>query len=417
MKTLVSFGLVVSLTMLSCLPAQSQTSNSWPQWRGPNRTDISEESGLLQQWPQSGPQLLWSFDRAGIGYSGFSIVDDRLFTMGADDDNEFVLCLSVSDGQELWRTSVGKRYTNSWGDGPRSTPTISNGHAFVLSARGDLCCLNVADGNIEWQQNLTDFGGKIPGWGYCESVLVDQGQVVCTPGGSQGAIIAFDEKTGQRKWQSSLFTGQAQYSSIIVADHSDKRHYVQLTFKNVVGIDPDDGSVVWKVKWPGSTAVIPTPIFVDDHVYVSSGYGVGSKLIDISDLDNPKEVWFSKEMKNHHGGVIHFDGHFYGYSDGYGWVCQSKEDGKRVWNNKDDLGKGAIGYADGRFYLISEKSGDVVLIDASPDGWKERGRFQLSPQSKQRKRRGGIWVHPVIVNGNLFLRDQEKIFRYDVRQQ
>lgn len=389
--------------------------DDWPQWRGANRDDISTETGLLEQWPEGGPDLVWHVSNGGDGYSGFSVVANRLYTMGADDDSEFALCLDASTGEEIWRQSFDKRYENGWGDGPRGTPAVSGDRVLVLSASGTVACLSTDDGSVRWTQSLTEMGGAIPGWGYSESVLIDGDQVVCTPGGGDGAIVALDINSGEVNWRSILFTQPAHYSSIIIADHPDKRHYVQLTEKAFAGIDPDDGSVLWQMPWRGRTAVIPTPIYHDKKVYITSGYGVGSTMVDISDVANPAEVWMNKVMKNHHGGVVLVDGHLYGYSDGPGWVCQNLETGESIWNEKQQLGKGAIGYADGRFYLVAEQSGEVALIDATTDGWRERGRFTLEPQSSGRKPRGKIWVHPVISDGRLFLRDQEMIWCFDVK--
>ncbi len=408
-------GLAMIGVMFSSISlAMAATMDDWPQWRGANRDDVSTESGLLQEWPSEGPATVWTSFVAGDGYSGFAIVGDRMFTVGADEANEYAICLNADDGSVIWRQNIDERFTNKWGDGPRCTPTISGDKVFVLSARGTVACLNGSDGSVVWTQKLTDLGGEAPYWGYSESVLIDNGKVLCTPGGDQGAIAALDEKTGDLIWQSSEFTDPAQYSSIIVANHSQKPHYVQLTMTSLAGIDPADGSLLWRHDFPGKIAVIPTPIFFDDKVYVTAGYGAGSKLIDISNLEEPREVWSNKTMKNHHGGVILIGEHLYGYSDGVGWVCQDKTTGERVWNNKDDLGKGAIGYADGRFYLLAESSGEVVLIDATPAGWQERGRFTLQPQSEQRKPDGAIWVHPTIANGRLYLRDQEIIYCFDV---
>jgi outer membrane protein assembly factor BamB len=402
-------SLFASLSVVNAAPIQD-----WPQFRGPNRDEISSETNLLESWPEGGPEQVWQTDIGGAGYAGFSVVAGRLYTMGADADNEFVLCLDAKDGSEIWKQPIDSRYSNSWGDGPRSTPTIAGDNAFVISALGKVTCLSIKDGSIVWTQSLTELGGSVPGWGYCESVLVDGDQVVCTPGGVQGAIVALDVTTGEPRWQSSLFTANAHYSSIIIADHPDKRHYVQLTEKAFVGIDPANGVVLWQQDWRGSTAVIPTPIYKDQTVYITSGYGAGSTLIDISDLKNPKEIWFNTNMKNHHGGVVLLDGNYYGYSDDTGWICQSAKTGEIVWGEKEELGKGAISYADGHFYLLAENTGEVVLIDASPEGWNEKGRFTPSPLSKNRKPQGKIWVHPVISNGKLYLRDQEMIWCYDI---
>lgn len=388
----------------------------WPQWRGPDRTDVSTEAGVLKSWPEAGPGRLWVNEDAGIGYAGFAVVGGRLYTMGARGDATFVIALSVADGEELWAARVGEMLNNGWGDGPRGTPTLDAGLVYALGGRGDLVCLRAADGRELWRRNMKEFGGRVPGWGYTESVLVDGPRVVCTPGESDGAMVALDKRTGKLLWQCEEFKDGAQYSSIIVANHSGKRQYIQLTQKSVVGVDAETGALLWRSDWPGRTAVIPTPIYHNGHVYVTSGYGVGCKLIRLDENHNASDVWDNKHMKNHHGGVILLDGHVYGYSDNVGWVCQDFRSGEIVWREKEKLGKGAIAHSDGRFYCLEEDSGTLVLIDASPEGWRERGRFRLEPQSGKRSRRGKVWTHPVISDGRLYLRDQEVISCYDVRE-
>jgi outer membrane protein assembly factor BamB len=179
-------------------------------------------------------------------------------------------------------------------------------------------------------------------------------------------------------------------------------------------VDPANGGLLWKSDWPGRTAVIPTPIADDNKIFIASGYGVGCKLVEINRDQSIRDVWMNTNMKNHHGGVILLDGHLYGFSDGFGWVCMRLDNGELVWREKDKLGKGAISYADGKFYLLEEGSGEVVLIDATTKGWSEKGRFKLDPQTENRSPKGKIWVHPVIVNGRMYLRDQELFFSYDV---
>src|SRR5690606_33684454 len=254
-----------------------------------------------------------------------------------------------------------------------------------------------------------------PKWGYTESVLVDGDRVICTPGGSKGTMAALDRATGKTLWQSKEWTDGAHYSSPLVREIHGVRQYIQLTEKTLAGVRASDGKVLWRSPWPGTIAVIPTPIEHENHVYVTSGYGVGSKLVEVAKDFSVKEVYFNKNMKNHHGGVIRVGEHLYGYSDGVGWLCQDFKSGEIVWREKDKLGKGAIACADGMLYCLSEQDGSVVLIDASPKGWNERGRFVLDPKSKSRSPRGAIWTHPVISNGRLYLRDQEYIYCYDVK--
>jgi outer membrane protein assembly factor BamB len=364
---LVSFGLGTALSL----------GDDWPQWRGQNRDDVSTEDGLLTEWPEGGPPSLWRNEKCGLGYAGFSVVGDRLFTMGQEDGKQFLICLNADQGTENWRTEFGGDYQNNWGDGPRSTPTVDGDEVFALSADGVLFCAEAATGKKIWSVNLTDFGGKIPGWGYCESVLVDGDRVVCTPGGGQGAVVALKRSNGEMIWQSKDITEDAHYSSIVPATIDGKKQYVQLMVTSLVGIDPENGSVIWTASFPGRVAVIPTPIVHNNSVYVSSGYNAGCQRVDVSG-ESATIAWSNKVMKNHHGGVVRLDDHLFGYSDNVGWVCQDWNTGESVWAEKSKLGKGAIAYAGERLYCISESNGEVVLLEPSTSGWKEHGRFTLS---------------------------------------
>jgi outer membrane protein assembly factor BamB len=387
----------------------------WPQWRGPQRDGISRETGLLKQWPGEGPKRVWLFDKAGAGYSGFSIAGGKLFTLGTIDNNEALLALDANTGKQLWTAPIGEILQNNWGNGPRGTPTVDGDRVYALGGQGTLVCASVRDGKVLWKRTMQELGGKTPGWGYTESVLVDGPRVVCTPGGKEGTVAALDKMTGKLLWQSKDWTSGAQYSSIVPAKIGGQAQYVQLVMDSFAGINPDDGKVFWHVPFPGKTAVIPTPVVHDNHVLVTAGYGVGSKMVKINQGNQPADVYENKIMKNHHGGVILVGDHVYGYSDGIGWLCMDFKTGNQVWAERQKLGKGAIGCADGMLYCLDEGKGTVVLTEASPAGWNEKGRFTLEPQSATRSPQGRIWTHPVIANGRLYLRDQEFIYCFDVK--
>jgi outer membrane protein assembly factor BamB len=387
----------------------------WPAWRGANRDDHSPDKGLLKQWPAGGPKKLWVFDNAGLGYAGYSIVGGKLFTMGLRGDMEHLIAVDAGSGKELWATEIGPIYKNRWGDGPRGTPTVDSGKVYAMSGQGYLICADAATGKEVWKVKMTDFGGKIQNWGYTESPLVDGDKVICTPGGPQGTLLALNKNTSRKIWQTSEWTDVAQYSSPIVVTHNGARQYIQLTMQTLAGVNATDGKVLWQSPWPGKTAVIPTPIFKDGYVYIASGYGVGCKLVKLEPGHRVTEVYSNTTMVNHHGGVILVGDHLYGYSDGArAWVCQDFKTGVEVWSSKN-LGKGAIHYADGMLYCLEENTGTLALIEASPKGWNEKGRFQLQPQTTRRSPQGKIWTHPVVINGKLYLRDQEYIVCYDVK--
>lgn len=418
-----SVQLVVASFFLSNLFPSSLDAQEWPHWRGPNRNDKSSETGLLTEWPKDGPTQTWLYKDAGRGFAGFSVVGDRLFTLGQRDDKQYAICLDASTGKETWRTEISGSYTEQFGDGPRSTPAVDGKHVYVMCANGTLACLEFETGKSVWQIKMQDFGGTIPQWGYAESPMVDGDLVVCTPGGEQGAMLAVNKLTGEKVWQTKPVTVQvdnetsppakAHYSSILPITWNDKRQYVQLTVFAVIGVDAADGTILWQEYWPGRIAVIPSPIFDDGQIYVTSGYAIGSKLIQLEPDHKVKELWFTKAMMNHHGSVILHEDHFYGSSE-RGFVCQKRSDGKIAWANRK-IRKGAVLYAEGLFYHVQEDDGRVRLFSATPTGPESKGSFVLSPQSEQR-RGGKVWVHPVISNGRLFLRDQEYIYCYDIKQ-
>lgn len=400
---------LLSLTLLTAASAAD-----WPTFRGADRSDISQETGLLKTWPADGPKRVWLNEDAGLGYSGFAVVGGTVYTMGARDAVEYVIAIDAETGKEKWSAESGALLTNGWGDGPRATPTVDDGKVYALSGKGILVCLEATAGKELWRANMTDLGGKVPGWGYCESPLIVGDLVVVTPGGSQGTLAAFDKKSGAKTWQSKDWMDAAQYASAIAVEHNGAKQIIQLTMKSIAGVNATNGDVLWRTEFPGKTAVIPTPIFSAGQVFVAAGYGVGCKSVKIGADNAVSDVYANTDMVNHHGGVILHEGHLYGYSDKGGWTCMDFKTGEVKWQEKQALGKGAIHCADGMFYLLEENTGTLVLIAASPDAWKEKARFTLSPQTTQRNPKGKVWTHPVISGGKLFLRDQELLSCFDV---
>jgi outer membrane protein assembly factor BamB len=408
--------LVWSLALFVC-GAISAQGNDWPQWRGVNRDDICTETGLLQQWPAGGPRLLWKATELGAGYSGLAVVGPHIYTAGAKGEFTYVMALNAADGKQVWSSKLGHTEAPGGFEGPRGTPTVDGDLLFALDQSGALACFQTADGKLVWQKDfIKDFGGESPRWGFAESPLVDGDKLVITPGGSEGSIVALDKKTGTLLWRSQGFTDEPHYSSLIIAEIAGVRQYIQLTSASVVGVAAADGKVLWRAARKGNVAVVPTPIYSDGYVYVSSGYGNGCNLFKVTASDgkfSASQVYANKVMGNHHGGVIKVGGFLYGYSDGKGWTCQDFKDGQVRWQDKDHLGKGSLAYADGRFYLRSEdKRGTIALIEATPTSYEEHGRFDQPDRSDKNS-----WPHPVIAEGKLFLRDQDVLLCYQVKAQ
>jgi outer membrane protein assembly factor BamB len=402
------------LVIANSLPAAI---GDWPQWRGANHDDISTETGLLQDWPEGGPKLAWEVKGLGTGFASVSILGDRIYTAGDKGGQSMVEALSLADGKPVWAARIGKagEVGNPPFEGPRGTPSTDGGLVFAVNQWGELVCVEATSGKELWRKDYTkDFGGTLPDWGYAESPLLDGDKVVVTPGGGRGAVVALNKKTGSVLWQSKEFTDAAHYASLIVAEPGGVRQYIALTPSSVAGISAADGRLLWKASRKGQTAVIPTPIFSDGFVYVTSGYGAGCNLFKLNSNSGSfsvEQVYANKVIVNHHGGVVKIGDFIYGFSDSKGWTCQDFKSGEAKWQDKQKLGKGSLVFADGRLYLRQEdKKGIVALIEASSEGYREHGRFDQPDRSSQKS-----WPHPVVAQGKLFLRDQDVLLCYDVK--
>ena len=419
-----SAALLFAATAVAAIAA-----NDWPQWGGPRRNGCSPETGLLKQWPQQGPPLVWKTTGLGAGYSGVTLAGERVYTAGDKADANYVLALNRADGTLVWSAKLGKAGAPGWGGfaGPRASVTIDGERLYAVGQYGELVCVQAADGKELWRQSYTeDFGSKVPEWGFSESVLVDGDRVVCTPGSPRGTLVALNKQTGELLWQSQEFTDEAHYASVNVTELGGVRQYVQLTEKSLAGVAARDGKLLWKTARKGATAVIPDPIISGDYIYVTSGYGIGCNLFKVAkegDGFGVQEVYKNKVIENHHGGAVLVGEHLYGFSEGKGWTCQELKTGKVVWQAKESakdqenkagkvLGKGSILYADGHLYLRSEAGpGTLALIDATPAGYKETGRFDPPNRSDKNS-----WPHPVVADGRLYVRDQDVLLCYEVKQ-
>ena len=420
----------VILPLVGCLMAMPAVGADWPQWRGPNRDGHSKEKALLTTWPEGGPKLLWTFDQTGAGYGTPAVVGGKVYILGAEDpekgDKEFLTCLDAKEGKQLWKQEIDTTaggYSTNWGSGPRGTPTVDGEFVYVLGARGDLQCRKLADGSKVWSLSMMkDLGGRIPGWGYSESVLIDGDKLLCTPGGAKGTIACLKKTDGSVVWRSEGFTDGAAYSSIVISNVGVKQ-YITLVPSGTVSVRASDGKVLWKsAAGKNGVAVCPTAVINDKYVFSTSGYNSGCGLLEL-EPDGPdnvkmKEVYLNSAMINHHGGVINVDNFLYGFSERGGWVCLDylKLNATMIdplWKS-NKLEKGSLTFADGRFYCYGEK-GVCVLLEANSKEWKEAGRFEIPQKSKFERRSGKIWTHPVIADAKLFLRDHEYLFAFDVK--
>jgi outer membrane protein assembly factor BamB len=403
---------VATLIVVGVVSLGGQSASSdWPQWRGPDRNGLSKETGLLSQWPRSGPTVAWSSAMLGAGYGSIAVRGDRVYVQGMRNRQSVVSTLNRADGKLVWVRVLGPAGDNDRGPGPRSTPTIDGDRVYALSETGDLACLRAADGMVIWQRNiLKEFRGENPNWLLSESPLIDGDRVIVTPGGRGAGVVALDKMTGKTVWASKELSDGAGYASPIVADVGGVRTIMTFTADAGVGVRAADGKLMWRnTSASNRTANIATPVYADGKVFFTSSYGTGGALLGLRASGSEvhaQEIYFTRDMKNHHGGVVLVNGYIYGYNDSI-LTCLEFASGKMVWRDRS-VGKGAITYADGHLYILSE--GNVVgLVEATPAGYREKGRFSIADQGLP------SWAHPVVSGGRLYIRNQGTLTSYDVR--
>ncbi|HEX8502642.1 MAG TPA: PQQ-binding-like beta-propeller repeat protein [Pyrinomonadaceae bacterium] len=397
------------LLVLCAPPAAAQGTADWPQWRGPNRDGISKETGLLKQWPESGPPLAWKASGAGRGYSSLAASKGRLYTMGLRGEREFVIAFDFKTGKEVWATPHGTAFRNDRGDGPRGTPTVDGDRVYALGGSGDLSALDANTGKVVWTMNvLQKFGGSNITWGISESPLVVGEKLLVNAGGPGASVVALNKKDGALIWKSQ--SDRAGYSSAIPVTVGGRTQVVFFTHSRGLGLDLETGKLLWDYpKAANDTANAATPVARGNRVFLTSDYGNGGGLVEIK--ADPKgvtasEVYFTREMRNHHSSSVLVGEHLYGFSGGI-LTAMRFDTGEVAWKDRS-VGKGSLVYADGLLYLLSE-NGVVGIAEATPEGYRERGRFRIPQDSLP------TWAHPIVAGGHLFLRDQDTVYAYDLR--
>lgn len=442
----------LTLLLASQFVTTLSLADDWPQWQGPNRNAISTERGLLKEWQQGGPPLAWKIEGIGGGDSAPAVAGGKLFGMSNRGGKQIVWSLSEADGKELWSTplsdAVEQRRPQSK-EGPGGTPTVDGDHVYVVGMGGGVYCLRATDGLLLWKRSLTDdFGGTVPSWSFRESPLVDGDKVICTPGAPDATLVALDKTSGETLWKAKLPAAESEetsspssegeregrrgfggfgrgrgpragagYSSVIAIDVEGQRQYVQLTANTLLGVSAEDGSFLWRYDRAANRMGIncSTPIYEDGLIFAASAYGNGGGAVKLDrkaegDFD-AREVYFTSNMQNHHGGMIVYDGCLYGANGGNGGgflACLDFQTGEVLWRDRD-AEKGSLAFADGRLYLRTEE-GELILIEPNRERFVERGRFTQPSRTSL-----PAWAHPVIANGRLYIRDQDLLLCYDVK--
>jgi outer membrane protein assembly factor BamB len=422
MKTFTSNFDSVALLAISLSITVVSHAGDWPQWRGPNRNGISQETGLLKEWPKDGPKLLWQQKNIGSGYSTPAVVGDRIYLLSNEGlENEFVQALSTKDGSRVWSTRlgrVGKPKQDPNYPAARSTPTVVGDSLYGLGSDGDLVCLETAGGKERWRKNVgADFGGTPGIWAYAESPLVDGDALICTPGGSEATLVALRRKSGDVLWKCPVPGGdEAAYASAISVEAAGVKQYVQFLQNGLVSVDAKTGKFLWRhdKTAKGSPAVIITPLADKEFIY-SGAYRAGGGLIKLVAKDGgvkAQEIYFSPKLPVGIGGVVKVADYLFG-STGQGLLCVEFKTGEIKWK-EPGLGPASWLFADGRLYLHGE-NGDVAIIEASPEAYREKGRFTPPEQPKRANQMEKAWSYPVIANGRLYIREVGSLWCYDIR--
>jgi len=413
-----------SALALSIVISASPGKFDWPGWRGPERDGISKETGLLKSWPAEGPTKLWTATGVGGGYCTPSVAAGKIFGLGYINEEEAIWAVDDKTGKVVWSKVIAAKGKFGHNTGSRSTPSIDGDKLYAVGISGDLVCMNVENGEVIWRKNYDkDFKGKMmSGWGFSESVLIDGDRLICTPGGDMAAIACLDKKDGKVIWTSVVPNGGgAGYASPMIATVGKTKMYLNWLKSGLIAVDAKDGKLLFKYeKTRNGTANIPTVIVKGNHVFCSTGYGDGgSALLELKETESgiafdEKYYYKSKQLQNHHGGMLLVGDHIYmGHGHNNGFPASVKFlTGDLPWGVETrgaGSGSAAVAYADGMLYFRYQ-NGVMALIEANPKEYKLVSTFKLPDQSGQPS-----WPHPVIANGKLYIRDQDKMHCFDLK--
>ena len=425
---------IAAAFVVLCCQAAVGHGEDWLQWRGAERANRSSESGLFLSWGDSGPPLQWMAEGLGSGYASVTVLGDNIYTTGNDESSQSAFAIDASNGEILWKSPITSAAPKHGYAGSRTTPTIDGDRIYMVASDGKIVCLNRHDGSEVWSRDFKDWNGKMmSGWGFSESPLVDGDWVICTPGGSDGMLVALDKKTGDEIWATQLpkfeseegLNGKALkdgagYASAVISHGGGVKQYVQLVGRGLIGVRASDGKFLWRYdRVANGTANIPTALVDGDFVFTSTAYQTGSALLKLSaDGDGVKveEVYWldAKQLQNKHGGMTLVDGYIYcGHGNGNGLpICVNMASGEAAWGPERAAGSGetSLVYADGHV-IFRREDGTILLAEATP------AKFDVVATFKPAYQKGKSWAHPVIANGTLYLREQDKLMSYSLKSQ
>lgn len=378
------------------------------QWRGPSRDGIYPNETLLKEWPDAGPKLIWSADGLGEGYSSVAVTSDRLYVTGMIKGTGYLFAFDMN-GKLVWKVLYGPEWDKGH-PGARTTPTIVGDKIYLMSAFGNVVCLNTA-GKLQWQVDLMkSFGARNLDWGMTESLVIDGDSVICTPGGRGVMLAALDRHTGKTIWKTAGNGEESAYCSPVIVQHGNLRLMLTMTAKSLVGLNADTGEYLWKQRHVTRYDINPnTPLYHDGYIFAVSGYGTGGQMFKLSpDGKRINRVWANDTIDSQFGAVSLVDGYIYGSGhSNRGWHCMDWKTGKIQFSERVLGNKGNIIYSDGMMYCYGE-SGEFALVRPNPSKLDIVSSFKVTRGS------GPHWAHPVIKNGRLYVRHGDVLTVYDI---
>ena len=406
-KTLLFLGMGI-LILFSCTNQQDNASD----WRGPNRQGIFYETGLMDSWPENGPELLWSFEGLGAGHSSPGIANNNVFITGMPDTMGVLYSFDI-EGNLLWQKEYGEEWHVNY-TGSRSTPLVVNNLVYFISGMGEVFCFHAKDGSKIWSVNLLEkFNGKNIQWGISESVLIDGNHLICTPGGEENNVVALDRFSGETIWISAGFSEPSAYCSPLLVEHNNTRLIVTITATSVIGIDADSGEFYWRVPQLQSNKIhANTPIYNKGVIYCSSTSSregnSGLLALKLSaDGKSVEQLFRNEQYKNLMGGIVLLDETIYGSAyRTKNWYSINASTGEEKLISSD-LGGGVITFAEGLFYCYSE-DGEVALVNMTPNSFKIISKFAVPMGTDQH------WAHPIIHNKRLYIRHGDALMVYNI---
>lgn len=401
------------ITLILAITLQAQDA----QWRGPDRNGIYPDTGLMEVWPEEGPEILLMIDSLPSGYSTPMVYEDRIYITGRRDTLDLISCLSMQ-GELLWETIYGEAWMVNFTE-TRNSPVIEDHRIYITSGRGEVSCIDTGTGEILWSKDThKEHKAGFHRWGMAESILLTEDAVVSSPVGETTALVALDKNSGDLLWKTDKVSGVRSYVSPLLIEHNGQKLILGTTSEDLIGVDPSNGEVFWKfdivtdLTDRGRRISTNTPLYSDGNIFVSSGYDDDALMLSLSDDARSVSLkWKNDVLDSHHGGMVLVDGYIYGsnwLNNGNGnWVCLDWETGEVMyeekWNNK-----GSIIYADGKLYVYEEKMGNVGLVKPTPEGFKVISSFMVEAG------RGPHWAHPAIYDGKLFLRHHDVLMVFDI---